>query len=300
MPGEFKVFSAENISQTFPIKMKPGFLQTNGLYAIIKANYKTGFNPGNPADLTVTRDDTRKLQIELIPCWKSQGFKIVHQIECALYGDSLSGSTSSSLDSAYNTSSVVSELNSAPFFVVKNPQPTNQNNGASINGFFHDRYDFENEKSGGPNNRDPAPYVIRSSMPIVGDKPDIIGVYDYSIRWPSESGAFPIFARSNPMAASTRVDANDMTWDSSSSTSAPGPVVIGNEYYSSTSPSYKLLLYPQSGNASPLTWSNLVQTSLNNNAYGGIVFGSCNQATVIILTAKIILVYYHISSYSLG
>ncbi len=270
MPGEFKVFSAENISQTFPIKMKPGFLQTNGLYAIIKANYKTGFNPGNPADLTVTRDDTRKLQIELIPCWKSQGFKIVHQIECALYGDSLSGSTSSSLDSAYNTSSVVSELNSAPFFVVQNPPPTIQNNGASINGFFHDRYDFKNEKSGGPDNRDPAPYVIRSSMPIVGDKPDIIGVYDYSIRWPSESGAFPIFARSNPMAASTRVDANDMTWDSSSSTSAPGPVVIGNEYYSSTSPSYKLLLYPQSGNASPLTWSNLVQTSLNNNAYGGM------------------------------
>ncbi|NBX01546.1 hypothetical protein EBR11_03325 [bacterium] len=236
-PGEFKVFTASSLSTNYAGTMTNAYNTNTGFYAPALANFKTAYTPNTAQPLTTTRADTNTLQIEMIPTWTSGGFKMVHQLVC-WPGDTLPSGNASLLGYAfYNSCSVVSELTTSPIL-------------ADING------------------NDPAPYVIvDATMKTVGESPDIIGVYDYGIRWPNDSGPFPIFARSNPMAASTRVDANDMTWDSSSTSAPPGPFRIGSEWYSNTSPSFKMEIRPQSG--STVNWSNLIQTS-GTNAYGGM------------------------------
>jgi hypothetical protein len=241
-PGEFKIFTAKPASGTLSLNSSfignliEGYFTNTGFYAPALANFKTAYSPNTVQSLTTTRTDTNSLQIEMIPTWDSGGFKIVHQLVC-WPGDHLSNRNSTSLGySFYNFCSVVAELTASPIL-------------ADING------------------NDPAPYIINdATMKTVGESPDIIGVYDYGIRWPGDPGPFPIFARSNPMATSTRVDANDFTWDSSSN-SAPKPVSFSSEWYSNTSPSFKLEIRPQSG--ASINWTNLIQTS-GSNPYGGM------------------------------
>ena len=236
-PGEFKVYTASSLSTSYAGTMTNSYNTNTGFYMPALANFKTAFSPNIAQPLTTTRADTDKLQIEMIPTWDSGGFRAVHQLVC-WPGDNLpSGNASLTGNAFYNSCSIVSELTASPIV-------------AEING------------------SDPAPYVIvDATMKTVGESPDIIGVYDYGIRWPNDPGPFPLFARSNPMAASTRVDANDMTWDSSSTSAPPGPVRIGSEWYSNTSPSFKMEVRPQS--STTVNWSSLIQTS-GSNAYGGM------------------------------
>ena len=239
-PGEFKVYTASSLSTNYAGSMTNTYNTNTGFYAPALANFKTAFTPNTAQPLTTTRADTQTLQIEMIPTWASGGVKMVHQLVC-WPGDNLpSGNASLTGYAFYNNCSVVAELTTSPIV-------------AEING------------------NDPAPYVINdATMKTVGESPDIIGVYDYGIRWPNDPGPFPLFARSNPMAASTRVDANDMTWDSSSTSNPPappGPVKIGSEWYSNTSPSFKMEIRPQG--ESSINWTDLIQTS-GSNAYGGM------------------------------
>jgi hypothetical protein len=251
-PGEFKVYTASSLSTSYAGTMTNSYNTNTGFYAPALANFKTAFTPNTAQPLTTTRADTDILQIEMIPTWDSGGFKVVHQLVC-WPGDTLPSGDASLLGYAfYNSCSVVSELTASPIL-------------ADING------------------NDPAPYIINdATMKTIGESPDIIGVYDYGIRWPNDPGPFPIFARSNPMAAVTRVDANDMTWDSTKTTNVPpGPVNIGSQWYSNTSPSYKMEIRPQSG--SSVNWTNLTQTS-GTNAYGGMSNGSATGVTSAVFT----------------
>ncbi|NBV39208.1 MAG: hypothetical protein EBS00_06580, partial [Verrucomicrobia bacterium] len=104
----------------------------------------------------------------MISSYDSGGFKAVHQLVC-WPGDNLpSGNASLTGNAFYNSCSIVSELTASPIV-------------AEING------------------SDPTPYIINdATMKTVGESPDIIGVYDYGIRWPNDPGPFPLFARSNP------------------------------------------------------------------------------------------------------
>ncbi len=89
------------------------------------------------------------------------------------------------------------------------------------------------------------------TLPDTYSEPRILAVHDYGIRWPKDTLPFPVFSHSNPMAASTRADANGMK-----ATSTPAG-------YAHTSPSYKMTIRQESD------WSAVLATS-GTQAFGGM------------------------------
>ena len=93
-----------------------------------------------------------------------------------------------------------------------------------------------------------------TTLPVVGAEPRVLGVIDQGLRWPRDSGPWPLFSHSNPLAPVTQADASGIA-----TTSTPS----GRAY---TSPSYRTTL------AQPSAWSNLMQTSGvdASQAFGGL------------------------------
>ena len=261
-PGEFLVFSADKLSPLYNFDlfksdstttelgtMSLGLRTNTGFYGPCLAEYKLALTPNTAQPLTVTRSDTKSLSLQL---WTSSympaGFRMVHQM-VSWPGDTLPTGYAVD-DTIYNTCSIVTEL-------TCNVSRDNKI-GLSEN----------------INGKQPVPRVlttntstIRSDLPNKGGDPLLLGVLDYDMRWPNDSGAFAVFARTNPMAASRRVDASDATWLSTDPTVGsalpPGPYFSGTQYFSATSPSFKF------GIRDINNLVGVVDVS-GNNAYGGM------------------------------
>ncbi len=89
------------------------------------------------------------------------------------------------------------------------------------------------------------------TLPDTNSEPRILAIHDYGIRWPKDALPYPLFSHSNPMAASTRADANGMQV-----TSTPTG-------FAHTSPSYKMTIRQESD------WSAVLATA-GTQAFGGM------------------------------
>jgi hypothetical protein len=252
-PGEFKIYTASSLSTNYSGTLTNSFNTNTGFYGPCLEEYKTALPPTTAVPLRITRSDTASLFIQL---WTSsympEGFKVVHQM-VSWPGDNLPSGDATN-ESFYNTCSIVTEMAASP---------------GRLSPFGI------SDKIIGP---EPAPrQILNSTMPISGEQPLLLGVFDYSIRWPNDPSPFTLYARTNPLAPSRRVDANDTTWyhisDKGTSTTPPpldfmhpGPYFFGTEYYSNTSPSFKFEVRDITSLSFP---SVVVQTS-GANAYGGM------------------------------
>jgi hypothetical protein len=246
-PGEFKIYTASSLSDKYSGTLTNSYNTNTGFYGPCLEEYKTSLPPSTPVPLRVTRSDTSSLYIQL---WTSsympEGFKIIHQMR-SFSDDNLPPGDATD-ESFYNSCSIVTELAASP----------GRQSPFGIS-----------DKIIGP---EPAPrQILDSTMPISGEEPRWLGVFDYSIRWPNDPSPFTLYARTNPLAASRRVDANDTTWYHVNSTGAtdsmhPGPFYSGTEYYSNTSPSFKFEVRDITKLSFP---SEVIQTS-GANAYGGM------------------------------
>ena len=263
-PGEFKIFTASSMNTSYSGTLSNSYKTNTGFYGPCLTEYKTALPPTTATPLTTKRSDTDKLFIQL---WTSSympaGFKVLHQM-ISWPGDSLTSSDATS-ESFYNSCSIVTELAASP----------GRNFGSAPNPSFYANQGISSKIIG----QEPtAKEIIDASLPVLGENPSLIGVFDYSIRWPNDSSPFTIYARTNPLAASRRVDANDTTWYHVDYTNAndsyhPGPYLrdSSSEYYSNTSPSFKFEirdianLTPSLPNPDPV-----VHTSGSTNAFGGM------------------------------
>ena len=270
-PGEFKIFTASSLTTNYSSTLSNGYNTNTGFYGPCLTEYKTALPPITPVPLTTTRSDTASLFIQL---WTSsympEGFKVVHQM--VSWHDSLPSWNATS-EAIYNTCSIVSELTVSP------GRNASYGLSSSING------------------PEPATrQIVDATMPVPGEQPILLGVLDYDTRWASDPSPFQIYARSNPLAASRRVDANDATWYhvdglGNADTLPPGPYFSGTEYHSSTSPSYKFIV------RDVLSFAGLVDVS-GSNAYGGMSSTSINNGvtqavfTEVPLSAPLSLAQY--------
>jgi len=100
------------------------------------------------------------------------------------------------------------------------------------------------------------------SLPGIGAEPRILGVIDQGLRWPRDSGPWPLFSHSNPMAAVTRADASGMTTSTTS-------FVAGRAF---TSPSYRTTM------TQPSAWGNVIETT---GVVGTRTFGGLSQTSTL-------------------
>ncbi len=286
-PGEFKIFSANNLSTSYSSTLTNAFNTNTGFYGPCLDNTKsaaippaTGFN-STPQKLIINKSDTASLSLKLwTNSYMLEGFKIVHQMN-SWPGDSLPSSDATN-ESFYNTSSIVTEL-------------TSSLGRSNYTGLAKEIVGNEPSASIDLN----API----NVPDTGFTPYMLGVFDYSIRWANDPSPFTLFVRSNPLAASRRVDARDSTWTHIVSINPitltetydsfpPGPYYLGTQYYSSTSPSYKLEVRDLR-----TINSSLLDTS-GGNAYGGMSNWSINGGatsavfTEVPLTAPLSIAQY--------
>ena len=93
-------------------------------------------------------------------------------------------------------------------------------------------------------------------LPVIGAEPRILGVIDQGLRWPRDSGPWPLFSHSNPMAAVTRADASGMSTT----------MTLGVSGRALTSPSYRTTM------SQPSTWGNVIETTgvVGTRAFGGL------------------------------
>lgn len=103
-----------------------------------------------------------------------------------------------------------------------------------------------------------------TSLPVIGAEPRILGVIDQGLRWPRDSGPWPLFSHSNPMAPVTRADASGI-----STASTPS----GRAF---TSPSYRTTLSQPSG------WGIMMQTS---GVDASQAFGGLSQTSIGVTSA---------------
>jgi hypothetical protein len=200
--------------------------------------------------------------------WPS-GFKIIYQMKHPDY--TMDGLNDSEWGiNSYNNCSIVSELCSSP-------------SGKGANSFK-------------PNVNGPAPIArpININLPTLSETPTILGVFDYSVRWPiNDSSPWPIFARSNPMAASTRIDQNDYAWYSNTnSPAAPTPYIdSATFYYSSTSPSYKFEIYNVSNDSE--LYAKINNAAINPNTFPAVF-------SEVPLTTPISIAQYTYANYGIS
>jgi len=102
------------------------------------------------------------------------------------------------------------------------------------------------------------------ALPLIGAEPRILGVIDQGLRWPRDSGPWPLFSHSNPMAPVTRADASGI-----STASTPS----GRAY---TSPSYRTTL------SQPSSWGAVMQT---NGVDASQAFGGLSQTNIGVTSA---------------
>lgn len=103
-----------------------------------------------------------------------------------------------------------------------------------------------------------------TSLPVIGAEPRILGVIDQGLRWPRDSGPWPLFSHSNPMAPVTRADASGI-----STASTPS----GRAF---TSPSYRTTL------SQPSAWGIVMQTS---GVDASQAFGGLSQTSIGVTSA---------------
>ena len=99
-------------------------------------------------------------------------------------------------------------------------------------------------------------------LPLIGAEPRLLGVIDQGLRWPRDSGPWPLFSHSNPMAAVTRADACGMTTT----------MTMGVAGRALTSPSYRTTM------SQPSTWGNVIETT---GAGGTRAFGGMSQTSAL-------------------
>jgi len=256
--GEFKVFTADTQNPIYSGTLVNSFNTNNGFYGpcldntkTAKAPPQTGFD-STPNELEINNPYTANLSLKLFTnSYMLEGFKIVHEMKDAL---PTGGATS---EAFYNTSNIITEL-------------TSSLGRSNYTGLASQIVGNEPSVPSGFN------FNIPTNIPDKGSTPYMLGVFDYSIRWANDPSPFTLFVRSNPLAASRRVDARDSTWyhiNSSGNTDTfpPGPYFSGTQFYSSTSPSFKL----EVRDIRRLD-SSVVDTTPGGNAYGGMSNWSAN------------------------
>ncbi|NBV37995.1 MAG: hypothetical protein EBS00_00245 [Verrucomicrobia bacterium] len=248
-PGEFKIFSAGSTYSNYGGTLSNSYSTNTGFYGPCLAEYKTALPPTTPQPLSVARTDTSALYVQL---WSNsympEGFKMVHQM-ISWPGDNLPSGNATS-ESFYNTCSIVTELTVSP------GRSASYGLSSNINGAE-------------PTRRQ----ILSASLPSLGEQPLLLGVFDYDMRWANDPSPFTLFVRTNPLAASRRVDGSDATWDPGLDlTLDPGPHFLGTQYYSSTSPSFKF------GVRDVTNFTGLVDTS-GSNAFGGMSNTSLRNGT---------------------
>ena len=97
-------------------------------------------------------------------------------------------------------------------------------------------------------------------LPVIGAEPRILGVIDQGLRWPRDSGPWPLFSHSNPMAPVTRADASGIRTASTPS---------GRAF---TSPSYRTTM------SQPSSWGLVMETS---GADASRAFGGMSQTSAL-------------------
>lgn len=181
--------------------------------------------------------------------FRSQGpFYVRHMISC-WPGDRLNEAGNSNDSSLYNASSEMTELLSN---------------------------DLSASRSGSAPAKVIPPSVI---LPGPGMPPTVLAVLDYAVRWPGDALPFPIFTRSNPMAAMTRPEATG--W-------GPGSMPGG---YATTSSSFRVTIRGAND------WSEVLETdATGERAFGGYSSASTGQThavyTAVPLQAPLSLAEY--------
>jgi hypothetical protein len=247
-PGEFRVFTANQFNLKRRFILKSGYTTQGGF----KTAYLDNSKP-LPKTLKLPLPTDSTLMIGLETCSQNPKFSFRHQMESwgmslnpILGDDSLSADLLSSdpilsdEKKLYNSCSLLAEHSALPF--------TEQIRNGSVFGaytasnvpFFADA-DYINKAISPPKVGDSVLKLITSASFPSNGNPIILGIFDYGIRWPEDSGNPPtsgtqLFARTNPMAAVTRVDSSDQSWDVKLDTYPP-TAPIG---YANTSVSYKL------------------------------------------------------------
>ena len=215
-PGEFRVFT-----------LPAGAIPFNRLATTINRYDFTGCFYTNCLDagrspLTLNGSDTLTVSV------RSTGpFYIRHLLTC-WPGDSIMETNNGSGDGVlYNVCSEVTEL-------LSNSMGTDPNNIY---------------RSGTANAKVIPP---GASLPLPGQPPQVLAVFDYGVRWGGDALGFPIFAHSNPTAAMTRPEATGI---------GPGSMPAG---YATTSNSFKLVV--RSAN----NWAEVFEPGQNPAmAFGG-------------------------------
>ena len=108
-------------------------------------------------------------------------------------------------------------------------------------------------------------------LPIIGAEPKILGVIDQGLRWPLDSGPWPLFSHSNPLAPVTRADASGIATLSTPS---------GRAF---TSPSYRTT------SAQPSGWGNVIETFgvAGASAFGGLSQTSARSGGITGVTSAV-------------
>ena len=175
--------------------------------------------------------------------------------------DNLTNSDTSNENELYNKCSIIAEHAALPF--------TEQSRNGSVLGSYTSSFPVPNPDVVIGDSRLMAISSLNDTQPF------ILGIFDYSIRWPNDSKSGSIytsgaqlFARTNPMAAVTRADSSDQAWDNKLDMYPPS-APLG---YANTSVSYKLEI--KNG-----TWPTLDHTG--DSGYGGSSNTSSGQTSAV-------------------